>query len=196
MTELLTEQMRSLVSRLNEITQATIPDTGLEGSFNPKQLAELLGVSDLQTFVRSMNKIRAGDADKLTRMEITELAEAFVRLLAAEEEDTQKAMIALKRVSAREEPVMEDDSVSPKTMPFSASRIASTWQLISNDASFLKPATVELRTTQLPSSSEYESALFFPNRDSEVVSTYNSKSDALKGHIQLARQYGLNKRTK
>ena len=52
-----------------------------------------------------MNKIRAGDADKLTRMEMTELAEAFVRLLAAEAEDTQKAMMALKRVSAKEEPI-------------------------------------------------------------------------------------------
>ena len=108
MTEYLAEQMRSLTRRLEELAQATMPDTGLEGSLNPKQLAELLGVSDLQTFTRSMNKIRAGDADKLTRMEMTELAEAFVRLLAAEAEDTQKAMQALKRVSAKEEPVMED----------------------------------------------------------------------------------------
>jgi hypothetical protein len=99
--------MRSLTRRLEELAQATMPDTGLKGSLNPKQLAELLGVSDLQTFTRSMNKIRAGDADKLTRMEMTELAEAFVRLLAAEAEDTQKAMQALKRVSAKEEPTME-----------------------------------------------------------------------------------------
>lgn len=107
MAEYLAEQMRSIVRRLDELAHATMPHTGLEGSLNAKQLAELLGVSDLQTFVRSMNKIRTGDADKLTRMEITELAEAFVRLLAAEAEDTQKAMMSLKRVSAREEPVME-----------------------------------------------------------------------------------------
>jgi hypothetical protein len=106
MAEYLAEQMRSLVSRLNELASPTMPDTGLEGSLNAKQLAELLGVSDLQTFVRSMNKIRAGDADKLTRMEMTELAEAFVRLLAAEAEDTQKAMMSLKRVSAKEDPAI------------------------------------------------------------------------------------------
>ena len=108
MTEYLAEQMRSLTRRLEELAQATMPDTGLEGSLNAKQLAELLGVGNLQTFTRSMNKIRSGDADKLTRMEMTELAEAFVRLLAAEAEDTQKAMQALKRVSAKAEPVMED----------------------------------------------------------------------------------------
>jgi hypothetical protein len=104
MAEYLAEQMRSLTRRLEELAQNPMPDTGLEGSLNPKQLAELLGVSDLNTFTRSMNKIRAGDADKLTRAEMTELAEAFVRLLAAEAEDTQKAMLALKRVSAREAP--------------------------------------------------------------------------------------------
>lgn len=108
MAAYLAEQMRSLTRRLEELAHTPMPDTGLEGSLNPKQLAELLGVSDLATFTRSMNKIRAGDADKLTRAEITELAEAFVRLLAAEAEDTQKAMLALKRVSAKEEPMMED----------------------------------------------------------------------------------------
>jgi hypothetical protein len=109
MADYLSEQMRSLTRRLEELAQNPLPDTGLEGSLNAKQLAELLGVSDLQTFTRSMNKIRAGDADKLNRAEMTELAEAFVRLLAAEAEDTQKAMQALKRVSAKEEPVMEAD---------------------------------------------------------------------------------------
>lgn len=108
MAEYLAEQMRSLTRRLEELAHTPMPDTGLEGSLNAKQLAELLGVGDLQTFTRSMNKIRAGDADKLTRVEMTELAEAFVRLLAAEAEDTQKAMQALKRVSAKAEPMMED----------------------------------------------------------------------------------------
>lgn len=110
MAEYLAEQMRSLTRRLEELAHNPMPDTGLEGSLNAKQLAELLGVGDMNTFTRSMNKIRAGDADKLTRMEMTELAEAFVRLLAAEAEDTQKAMQALKRVSAKEEPMMEDAS--------------------------------------------------------------------------------------
>lgn len=103
MAEYLAEQMRSLARRLDELTHTPqMPDMGLEGSLNAKQLAELLGVSDLQTFTRSMNKIKAGDADKLTRAEMTELAEAFVRLLAAEDKETQKAMQALRRVSAKE----------------------------------------------------------------------------------------------
>jgi hypothetical protein len=108
MAEYLAEQMRSLTRRLEELAQNPLPDTGLEGSLNAKQLAEMLGVNDLQTFTRSMNKIRGGDALKLTRAEMTELAEAFVRLLALEEKETQKVMMALKRVSAKQEPVMED----------------------------------------------------------------------------------------
>lgn len=107
MTAHLAEHMRNLKTILENIHHPELPGAGLKGTLNPKQLAELLGVSDLQTFTRSMNKIRMGDADKLTRLEITELAEAFVRLLAAEPEDTQKAMLALKRVSAKVEPVME-----------------------------------------------------------------------------------------
>jgi hypothetical protein len=105
MAEYLAEQMRSLARRLEELAhQPQMPDTGLEGSLNAKQLAELLGVSDMPTFTRSINKIRKGDTNKLTRSEMTELAEAFVRLLAAEAEDTQKAMLALKRVSAKVSP--------------------------------------------------------------------------------------------
>lgn len=109
MAEYLAEQMRSLARRLDELTQQ-MPDTGLEGSLNAKQLAEILGIEDLALFTRSMNKIRAGKTDQLTRAEMTELAVAFVNLLAAEEKDTQKAMISLKRVSAKEEPMMEDAS--------------------------------------------------------------------------------------
>lgn len=105
MAEYLAEQMRSLARRLDELNQQ-MPDTGLEGSLNPKQLAEILGLEDLNLFTRSMNKIKAGKTDQLTRSEMTELAVAFVNLLAAEEKDTQKAMMALRRVSAKEEPVV------------------------------------------------------------------------------------------
>jgi urease accessory protein UreF len=104
MAEYLAEQMRSLTRRLEELAQNPLPDTGLEGSLNAKQLAELLGVNDMPTFTRSMNKIRKGDTNKLTRAEMTELAEAFVRLLALEEKETQKVMMALKRVSAKVSP--------------------------------------------------------------------------------------------
>jgi hypothetical protein len=43
-----------------------------------------------------------GHADKLTRIEMTELAIAFVNLLAAQPEDTTKAMTAIRRVSEKE----------------------------------------------------------------------------------------------
>jgi len=106
MADFLAEQMRSLVRRLDELTQAdTMPAQGLEGTINPKQLAEMLGISDLNTFTRSINKIRQGDTDQLTRAEMTEMAVAFVNLLAAEAEDTQKVMLTLKRVSAKSEPM-------------------------------------------------------------------------------------------
>jgi hypothetical protein len=104
MTQFLAEQMRSLVRRIQEASQEPLPQDALEGSLNPKQLAELLGIDDLPLFTRSIRKVQMGHTDKLTRAEMTELAVAFVNLLAAEPEDTQKAMMAIKRVSAKAEP--------------------------------------------------------------------------------------------
>lgn len=105
MAEYLAEQMRSLARRLEELAHSPqMPETSLKGSLNTRQLAELLGVSDVQLFSRSINKIKQGRADKLSRMETLEVAEAFVRLLAADSDDTQKAMLALKRVSAKVSP--------------------------------------------------------------------------------------------
>ena len=103
MTQFLAEQMRSLVRRLEEAGQEQMPMDALKGSLNPRQLAELLGIDDLPLFTRSINKVRAGKADDLTRVEMTELAVAFVNLLAADPDDTQKAMMAIKRVSAKAE---------------------------------------------------------------------------------------------
>lgn len=112
MTKILAEQMRQFAAKLEELAQQDMPQGELTGTLNPKQLAELLGIDDMQTFTRSINKIKMGHADKLTRMEMTELAIAFVNLLAAQPEDTTKAMTAIRRVSAKEEePVMEADSM-------------------------------------------------------------------------------------
>lgn len=105
MTQMLSEQMRSLVRRLEEMTQEPMPQDALKGTLNPKQLAELLGIDDLPLFTRSIRKVQAGDTDKLTRAEMTELAVAFVNLLAAEPEDTTKAMMAIKRVSVKSDEV-------------------------------------------------------------------------------------------
>lgn len=118
MAEFLAEQMRSLARRLEELAQTPhMPEQGLKGSLNPKQLADLLGLEDLSTFTRSINKIRRGDADKLSRTEMTEMAEAFVKLLAAKPDDTQKVMNALKKVSAKDETVMEDSKYARGKKP-------------------------------------------------------------------------------
>lgn len=107
MTKILAEQMRLFASKMEEMAQQEdMPQGELKGTLNPKQLAELLGIDDMQTFTRSINKIKVGNADKLTRMEMTELAVAFVNLLAAQPEDTTKAMTAIRRVSAKEEPAV------------------------------------------------------------------------------------------
>ncbi len=111
MAAILAEQMRQLANRIDELAQnEELPQGALEGSLNARQLAELLGIDDLNTFTRSINKIKRGDADKLTRVEMIEMAIAFVNLLAAQPEDTTKAMTAIRRVSSKEEPVMEADS--------------------------------------------------------------------------------------
>jgi hypothetical protein len=60
-----------------------------------------LGIQDLPLFTRSINKVRSGDTDRLHRAEMTELAVAFVNLLAADADTTQKALAAIKRVTAK-----------------------------------------------------------------------------------------------
>jgi hypothetical protein len=103
MKPILAEEMRTIANRLEEFVQGEeVPHGALKGTLNPRQLAELLGIDDLQTFTRSINKIKMGHADKLTRIEMTELAIAFVNLLAAQPEDTTKAMTAIRRVSEKE----------------------------------------------------------------------------------------------
>jgi hypothetical protein len=102
MTHILSEQMRAWAKALQEAVQEDLPSTGLKGTLNPKQLADLLGIDDLALFTRSINKVKRGDTDKLNRMEMTELAVAFVNLLAADTEQTTKAMNAIRRVSGKD----------------------------------------------------------------------------------------------
>jgi uridine kinase len=106
MTEFLAEQMRSLARRLEELNVTPqsqddlhtdeMPQEELEGNINPKQLADILGLRDTSLFQRAIRKIR--DGHSISRPEMTEVAIAFERLLAAEPEDTQKAMVILKRI--------------------------------------------------------------------------------------------------
>lgn len=112
MTEFLAEQMRSLARRLEELHmnphqqddalndmsshKDEMPHEELEGNINPHQLADILGLKDIGLFQRAIRKLR--DGNSISRQEITEIAIAFEKLLAAEPEDTQKAMVILKRI--------------------------------------------------------------------------------------------------
>ena len=121
MTEILSEQMRNLSRRLEQIQEATTPtdsapEVHLKGNLNAKKLAELLdgqelpGVNDVNKFVQAINIIKQGNLDNLSRSHINELAMAFVALLQADKKVTQQVMNVLRTVSADKpaETVMED----------------------------------------------------------------------------------------
>jgi hypothetical protein len=114
MAQFLAEQMRSIARRLQEIHNTSsqdqedhqkhtdvMPHDKLEGSINPSQLADILGLADISLFNRALRKMRQGD--DLNRQEMTEMAIAFERLLAADSKNTQKAMNMLKRIHARQD---------------------------------------------------------------------------------------------
>jgi hypothetical protein len=114
MTQILSEQMRSLARRLDELdsnpgsakvsgSKETVPLDPTKGSLLPKQLADIIGLDDVNLFTRAMTKIRQGKEDKLTRQEMTELSIAFMKLILATSENTQKAMQLLKRIAAKTE---------------------------------------------------------------------------------------------
>jgi len=69
-------------------------------------------------------------------------------------------------------------------------------QLINDNRGMFRAPTIELRTTEMPGSLahlmdyRYESCLFSTNV-SEVLARYNTLSDAVQGHIDLARKHGL-----
>lgn len=70
------------------------------------------------------------------------------------------------------------------------------FQLVSNNAGFLRPATVVLSTVKLPAifisglDYSYETCLF-SHGESEVLERYSSLADAIRGHNCYERIYGL-----
>lgn len=114
MTEILTEQMRSLVRRLDELdapsgatvisgTKEILPSDPTKGNVVAKQLADILGLQDVNMLTRAMTKLRQGRENVLTRQEMAELSIAFMRLVLADPTQTNKAMMLLKRISANSE---------------------------------------------------------------------------------------------
>ena len=74
------------------------------------------------------------------------------------------------------------------------------WQLVSEDSVWMYPADVQVSTVELNpeyyNDTPYESCVFFINGDSDVVSRYATKEEAVAGHIELEKKYGLKRCSK
>ena len=71
------------------------------------------------------------------------------------------------------------------------------WQIISDDSVWMFPADTQLSTVELHPGmfgmvgAPYESCLFFANGESDVVARYATQEEALAGHVELEKKYGL-----
>lgn len=81
------------------------------------------------------------------------------------------------------------------------------WQIVSDDSVWMFPAEVQLSTVELPrvtfedgsdlyGDRPYESCLFFANGDSDVVARYATQEEAIAGHVELEKKYGLKRCSK
>lgn len=74
------------------------------------------------------------------------------------------------------------------------------WQIVSDDSVWMFPADTQLSTVSLPIShypnEPYESCLFFANGDSDVVARYKTLEEAIAGHVELEKKYGLKRCSK
>lgn len=68
-------------------------DTGLQGNVDIKGLLQFLPeVNDEAKFKTAMNKVRQGQVERLNRLEMTQLALAFLSLLNDANEDRMKVV--------------------------------------------------------------------------------------------------------
>lgn len=69
------------------------------------------------------------------------------------------------------------------------------WQIISDDSVWMFPSDVTLSTVSLNheiyEDTPFESCLFYSNGDSDVVCRYATKEEAIAGHEELEKKYGL-----
>lgn len=77
------------------------------------------------------------------------------------------------------------------------------WQIISDDSVWMFRADTTLSTVELQETilglykkTPYESCLFFANGDSDVVARYATQEEALAGHVELEKKYGLKRCSK
>lgn len=70
------------------------------------------------------------------------------------------------------------------------------FQMISDNGSFLDPATIHLSTARLPvvpGVPAYESCLFGTGGVSEVLAEYETLNEAIQGHNKLSKSLGLSR---
>jgi hypothetical protein len=67
------------------------------------------------------------------------------------------------------------------------------FQLLSNDAGFLKAATVQLSTVKPHKDFPFETCLFVRGGN-EVLEAYDSLSEAVAGHAKYETMYGLKRK--
>ena len=69
------------------------------------------------------------------------------------------------------------------------------WQIISDDSVWMYPADRTLSTVELDGdlyrAAPYESCIFFANGDSDVITRYVTKEQAIAAHERLEIQYKL-----
>ena len=78
-------------------------DEGLQGSVTPQTISkEFPGVADKNNLVQALLKMKRGDTN-YSRNQMIAAADAFKELLSKDPMETQKLMMMLTRVKAKEE---------------------------------------------------------------------------------------------
>ena len=81
------------------------------------------------------------------------------------------------------------------------------WQVVSDDRVWMFPADTVLSTAELPrvtfedgtdlyGDRPYESCIFFANGESDIITRYATQEEALAGHVELEKKYGLKRCSK
>jgi hypothetical protein len=74
------------------------------------------------------------------------------------------------------------------------------WQIVSDDHVWFYPPDVSVSTVELNQSIygdyRFESCVFFANGESDVVARYDTQEEAIAGHVELEKKYGLKRCSK
>lgn len=74
------------------------------------------------------------------------------------------------------------------------------WQIVSDDQVWMFHADVVVSTVELPwehyKDTPYESCIFYANGESDVIARYATQEEAIAGHVELEKKYGLKRCSK